>query len=305
MKPVILDVDTGIDDALAIAYAANSPEIRVIGLTTCFGNIPVEMATNNSLMLAELFDYEVPVITGAEKPLKRESFGGYATLVHGENGLGNVQAPYRSARQAKQGHAADFIIDEVRKNPNKITLIMVGPLTNLALAIQKDPEIVSLVDRVVLMGGAVRCPGNVRPKAEANIHADPEAAKYVFHSGIKLAIVGLDVTMKTLLPRTKLKDWESLATDKSRLFAEMTHFYMDAYEGFYPGIGGCALHDPLAVGVVVEPSFVKMLPLCVDVITEGEDKGQTIEIPDGEPNVDVCLEVDEEAFLEHFLNRIM
>ncbi|UNK19685.1 nucleoside hydrolase [Paenibacillus sp. N3/727] len=305
MKPVIIDVDTGIDDALAIAYAAKSQELKLIGLTTCFGNIPVEDATRNSLLLAEMLGCDVPVIPGAEKPLTRASLEGYATRVHGNNGLGNAVAPFTPSGQALKAHAADFMIEVVRNQPNKITLIMVGPLTNLALAIQKDPEIVNLVDRVVVMGGAVRCRGNVTPSAEANIHADPEAAEYVFNSGISLTLVGLDVTMKTLLPREHLKEWEKLGTEFSKLFAEMTHYYMDAYEGFYPGIGGCALHDPLAVGVVINPEFVKTLPMRVDVITSGDAVGQTVEVQDRDSNIEVCVEVDEKAFLEHFLSRVM
>lgn len=304
MKSVILDVDTGIDDALAIIYAAKSPELKLIGLTTCFGNIPVEDATKNSLLLAEMLGCEVPVVPGADKPLERE-LKGYATRVHGDNGLGNTTVDFTASWQAHKAFAADFMIEAARRQPHQITIIMVGPLTNLALAIQKDPEIVNLVDRVVVMGGAVRCRGNVTPKAEANIHADPEAAQYVFQSGIPLTLVGLDVTMKTLLARNHLKEWEGLGNEVSRMFAEMTHFYMDVYEEFYPGIGGCALHDPLAVGVVVRPEFAKTLPLSVGVVTSGDAEGQTVEIPDGEPNIDVCIEVDEKAFLEHFLNRVM
>lgn len=303
MKFVILDVDTGIDDALAIAYAVQSPELTIQGITTCYGNIPVEDATHNTLAILEYLDCDIPVIPGAHQPLKRKKEQ-YATHVHGDNGLGNVQV-LQPTRAASKNHAADFIIENVRERPNEVTLIMVGPLTNLALALMKAPEIAEQIGKVVVMGGAVRVPGNVTAAAEANIYSDPEAADLVFRSGVPLTLVGLDVTMKTLLPKKQLDIWREKNTSFARALADMTEFYISAYESFYPGIAGCALHDPLAVGVVLQPHFVKQVPMHVQVQLDGSAVGQTVEYPDKEPNIEVCTEVEADKFLEHFLNRVI
>lgn len=302
MKPVILDVDTGIDDALAMAYALNSPELEIIGLTTCFGNGPIEYTTRNTLVILEQLGKTVPVYSGADKPLKRARKE-FPTHVHGEDGLGNKfeKAP---VREAETEGAVDFIISQVKKRPHEITIIAVGPLTNLAHAVQKEPEIASLVKDVVIMGGAVFVRGNVTPYSEANIISDPDAADCVFSSGLPVTVVGLDVTMQTLLPKARLADWRALDTDVSHFFADMTSFYMQSYERFHPGIGGCALHDPLAVGVVIDPGFVKTEKWNVKVVLEGEEYGRTVAHAEGEQQIQVCTQVEADRFLNHFLDRL-
>lgn len=302
--PIILDVDTGVDDALAIAYAARSPEIELLGLTTTFGNITVEEAARNSLIVLEkLGRSDVPVYQGSAQPLRRTKTE-YPRHIHGEQGLGG--APLVQPRAAKaEGDAADFIIEQVRSRPRELTLVLVGPLTNLARAVEKSPEIAGLVNRVVIMGGAVRAPGNVSPYAEANIYSDPEAADIVFRAGFPLTVVGLDVTMKTLLPRTIVRQWRETRGELGKFFADMTEFYIDFYEQGYPGIGGCALHDPLAIGVVIDPSFVTVEEMRVKVVTEGEELARTAEVPGEQPNVRVCVGVDAERFLAHFTSRVI
>lgn len=302
--PIILDVDTGVDDALAIAYAVRSPEIEVLGLTTTFGNITVDEAARNSLLVLEkLGRSDVPVARGAEQPLKRIKTA-YPRHIHGEHGLGGAEWSEPAGKPLPE-HAADFIVRQVRARPNELTLVFVGPLTNLALAVQKDPGIASLVKRVVIMGGAVRAPGNVTPYAEANIFSDPEAADIAFRAGLPLVVVGLDVTMKTLLPRTRVQQWRETAGELGRFFADMTEFYIDFYEQDYPGIGGCALHDPLAIGVVIDPSFATEEAMYVKVVTEGEELARTAEVPGEAPNVRVCVDVQAERFLAHFASRVI
>jgi purine nucleosidase len=192
----------------------------------------------------------------------------------------------------------------MKQRPHEITIIAVGPLTNLALAVQKEPEIVSLVKEVVIMGGAVFVKDNVTPYSEANVVTDPEAADCVFSSGLPVTVVGLDVTMQTLLPNSTLADWRASDRDVAQFFAEMTSFYMQAYETFHPGIGGCALHDPLAVGVVIDPSFVKKEKWSIKVVLEGEETGRTIAHAEGEPKLQVCTQVEADNFLNHFLGRL-
>ncbi|WP_419887167.1 nucleoside hydrolase [Neobacillus niacini] len=302
MKPVILDVDTGIDDALAIAYALNSPELEIIGLTTCFGNGPIENTTRNTLLVLEQLGKKVPVYSGADKPLNRPAKK-FPTHVHGEDGLGNTvkKAPLM---EAESEGAVAYIINQVKQRPHEMTIIAVGPLTNIALAVNKEPGIVSLVKEVVIMGGAVFTGGNTTPFSEANVFADPEAAECVFSSGLSVTVVGLDVTMQTLLPNAILADWRARDREESHFFADMTSFYMQAYETFHPGIGGCALHDPLAVGVVIDPSFVKKEKWNVKVVLEGEENGRTVALAEGEPKIQVCTQVEADRFLNHFLSRL-
>lgn len=308
MKKVIIDVDTGIDDAMAISYAVHSPELDVVGVTTTFGNITVEEATRNTLQVLELIGAaDIPVYQGAAKPLVREVTA-KARLFHGENGLGNVVLP-APVSSAQSQSAVQFLISTIKENPHEITLVTVGSMTNLALAIMAAPEIVSLVERVVVMGGAVTVPGNRTPVAEANICADPEAASYIFQSGIPLTLVGLDVTMQTLLTREHLAQWRARDTKLSHFFADMCDVYMDAYVTV-GNVRGCGLHDPLAVGVVIDPTFVRTVPMHVEVDTSGGPSdartiGDRREHPEKAPNIEVCLEVDSERFVSHFLQYLM
>ena len=306
-KKIILDVDTGIDDALAIGYAVRSSDVELLGLTTCFGNVFLEKATRNTLYVLELLEADVPVVPGADRTFSGQDKETETTAIHGEDGLGNTQPPEMNVQQkALAKHASEFIVEQVTLYPNEVTLIFVGPLTNLALSLKRDPGIVDLVDRVVIMGGAVTVPGNVTPVAEANIYADPEAAQYVFESGLPITLVGLDVTMRTLLSQEEVQQWREKDTRLSRFFADMTDFYIGAYKKFNPGIKGCALHDPLAVGVVIDPTFVETKPMAIRVDLEGEATGRTVpdETTGSQPNVDVCLHVEADRFLEHFLKTI-
>ncbi|UZJ77637.1 nucleoside hydrolase [Fictibacillus sp. KU28468] len=304
MKSVILDVDTGIDDALAIAYAIHSPELNVLGITTGFGNVSAEEATRNTLQVLQLLERaDIPVFQGAERPFRRESTRHRAYEVHGEDGLGNIQLPLPEPFSPGQ-HASDFIISMVKKHPNEITLITVGTQTNLALAVEKDPSITGLVNEVVIMGGAVTVPGNVTPAAEANFYADAEGADFVLNSGLPITLVGLDVTMKTLLLRETLAEWRGCGLKTAEIFADMCSFYMDFYERKNPGLGGCALHDPLAVGVAVDPTFISTKPMNVRVSTEQEKLGQSRGV-ETDKGISVGIEVDAERFRTHFLNRIL
>ncbi|GGJ06743.1 ribosylpyrimidine nucleosidase [Alicyclobacillus cellulosilyticus] len=298
---IILDVDTGVDDALAVLYALASPRLEVLGLTTCFGNVDVDTATRNTLALVALSGRDVPVYRGSEAPLLRP-WSGPVPWIHGENGLGN--APVTASGRPAEEDAVHFIRRVVREHPHEVVLVPVARLTNVAKAFLFDPELPRLVRRVVVMGGAAFCPGNVTPVAEANIWGDPEAARIVFKSGAPVTMVGLDVTMRTLLVHEQLA---SMAARPYRaLVQEAVRFYMHSYyaAGRVPSLS-CPLHDPLAVGVAEDPALCTVRRYAVDVETQGElTAGMTVvdarADSAAEKNVDVCVDVDAPAFLQRF-----
>lgn len=309
-KPIrmILDVDTGIDDATAILYALRRPGIQLEAVTTVFGNIDVESATRNTLQVLELAGRpEIPVAMGAARSLAMP-YAHKASFVHGENGLGEVELPAPSTRPVAES-AADLIIRMVRENPGEITLVPTGTMTNVALAIMQAPDIVPLFREIVLMGGAVLHPGNVTALAEANIYKDPEAARILFRSGAKVKLVGLDVTMQTLLSAAMIEQIATEGDNAAQVIMQMNRYYLQAYKGFYPEIAGCALHDPLAVAVAEDPSLVttQMMQLDVDC---GHDaaRGQTYadrrKVASIKPNVEVCLEVDADRFAKRFVEAL-
>lgn len=307
MKLVILDVDTGIDDSLALAYAAHSPELDILGVTTVFGNITVEEATRNTLVVLDKLEREeIPVYAGESKPMSREYTKPFARHIHGEDGIGN-QYREPSERQAQHMSAADFIVQQIQASPGKVTVVAVGPLTNIAKAIQTDPTIVNTIERLVVMGGAVTVPGNVTPYAEANIYSDPDAAAFVLTSGMPITLVGLDVTMKTLLTGVHLDEWRRENSALSVFLADMTEFYMGAYNEIVTGGKGCALHDPLAVGVAIDPTIVRTTSYAIHVeCTDPDALGKTTGKHDtAVAHIDVALDVDSSRFLKHFLSRIV
>ncbi|MDN4525783.1 nucleoside hydrolase [Fictibacillus fluitans] len=304
MKLTILDVDTGIDDALAIAYAVNSPELNLLGITTGFGNVSADEATRNTLQVLQLLGRsEIPVVMGADKPFRRETTRHRAYDVHGKDGLGNIGLP-DPMTAVTEIHASDYIISMVKEHPHEVTLVTVGTQTNMALAIEKDPSIIGLVKEVIIMGGAVTVPGNVTPYAEANFYADAEAADFVLRSGLPITLVGLDVTMQTVLKRGTLLDWRCGGSEIGTAFADMCCFYMDFYEQVNPHLGGCALHDPLAVAVAVNPSFIKTKTMQVHVSMDEQSLGQSIG-KTSEKGIEVGLEVDKDAFTSQFLERVL
>ncbi len=306
MKSVILDVDTGIDDSMAIAYAVHSPELDVLGITTVFGNITVEEATRNTLVVLDQLERPLPVYPGEAKPLLRDYTKPFARHIHGADGIGN-QYREPSTRQAESLSGPEFIVQQIMANPGEITVIAVGPLTNIARALQLEPNIAQHIARLIVMNGAVTVPGNVTPYAEANTYSDPDAAALVFSSGMPVTLVGLDVTMQTLLTAAHLEQWRSLNTNLATFLADMTDFYMEAYKGVITSGRGCALHDPLAVSVAIDPTFVRTESYAVHVeCTDQDSLGKTTGVHASQaPHIDVALDVDADRFVSHFLSRIV
>lgn len=306
---IMLDVDTGIDDALAIVYALAHPDIELVAVSTTYGNIDVDQATSNTQALLEAAGrQDIPVAAGAKRALTRP-YAKTASRIHGPNGFGGVELPDPKV-PARDQWGPDLMIEMAHAHPGEITLVPVGPMTNVAQALMKAPEIASLFRGIVLMGGTIWHPGVPRipsPVADANFFNDPEAARIVLQSGAKLTMVGMDVTMKTLFTEPMMARIEREGGLASRKCAEASRFYLAAYREQYPDIAGCALHDPLAVAVALDPGVVTRQAMQIDVECAGElSRGQVI--PDLRktgttvPNADVCIDVDVDRFVGGFVD---
>ena len=306
-KKVILDVDTGIDDALGILLAIRSGEMDVLGITTVNGNVSLYQATKNTCKVLQLLwmEHQIPVVKGANQPLMRQTF--FEHRVHGKDGLGGALSDMPVHTKVAEGHASDFIIDQVRQHAGEVTLVMTAPLTNLAIAVMKYPDLIHQVSEVIVMGGVVQGFGNVTPTAEYNMYVDPEAAKIVFQAGFPaLTLVGLDVTRKVLLTDEHIRALGD--TPIGRYVKESTMDYMQRYFE-RNGVSACALHDPLAVGVALNKQLVTTRHYYVDVETRSElCDGQTVcdfQNRLAKPaNVHVCMEVSADAFLDQFIRAL-
>lgn len=307
MRRIIIDTDPGVDDSMAILFALASPELQVEALTTVFGNGGVEQTTRNALTVLELAGRsDIPVATGASRPLLR-SYRGQGYLVHGHNGLGDADVPPPKGQPSSM-RAAELIVSSVMASPGEITLVPIGPLTNIALAVSLEPRIADNVREVVIMGGAATVPGNASPLAEANIYNDPEAAKIVFQAGWPLTMVGLDVTRKTVMTPDYLAQLWAAGTPATDFIRAIIPPYMDFHHQRY-GLEGFHVHDPSAVAYVVDPGLFRSEKVYVDVeIGDSRASGQTMADWYGlwghEPNANVCLDVDSERLLDLYLERL-
>ncbi|KGE72623.1 nucleoside hydrolase [Limosilactobacillus reuteri] len=310
-RKMILDLDTGVDDALAIAYALADPEVDLIGIVSSYGNNLLDVCAENSLKLLELLGHtDIPVFKGLPHSCTTDHFDVMQVSkdIHGDNGIGDVELPAPS-RALEEQSGVDFYIEAAHKYGKDLIIIPTGPMTNLAAALKKDPEIANLIGNVTFMGGALTVEGNVTPVAEANINQDPKAADEVMKSNLPLTMVGLDVTLRTLLTKNETKQWRELGTASGKAFADITDFYIDAYYNLDIDKRGCALHDPLAVGVGIDPSFVSTISLFMKVVyQEGPYYGRTIgdnaKLNDPNPNVKVAVNVDKERYLKAFMDRL-
>ncbi len=317
---VIIDTDPGIDDAMAILLALNSPELKVEALTVVPGNVDGRQGLENALKIVSLAGRcDLTVAGGAQHPLNQKLIT--AQYWHGPNGLAGAELP-ASKCKADSRFGPDLIIELVHKYPHEISLIPVGPLTNIALAVSKDPSIVPLVKDIVIMGGSITG-GNVNGAAEANIYGDPEAASIVFNAGWMVTMIGSDVGERTLITRKHLTDLQAQHGPESDFIAKLADFYLTRSEK--SGYSGAAMYDPLAVATVIDPTLVTLKDMHVDVETRGEfTRGETVanrmgsdennvlhgdhyEI-DGvielKPNARVCLASDADRFLQLFIGRI-
>ncbi|WP_028021521.1 nucleoside hydrolase [Enterovibrio calviensis] len=274
---IILDTDPGIDDAMAILFAEANPNVDLVALTTIFGNADIETSTRNALYLKQRFGMNCDVAKGVSKPLLRDPVGA-STAVHGDNGFGDIalDAPTLAAdpRPAHQ-----YIIDTVKASPNEITLVAVGPLTNLAMAITQAPEIGDLVKEVVIMGGAFGThehTGNVTPFAEANVHDDPHAADIVFTADWPVTVIGLDVTHETFFSTDYIDTLRDTCGEVGEFMWDISRFYLDFYKSRMD-VDGCFVHDPSAIAYVIDPSLFTLREGPIRVVCDGPAEGLTIQ----------------------------
>ncbi|MBI3665814.1 MAG: nucleoside hydrolase [Acidobacteria bacterium] len=321
-RDVIIDTDPGVDDAFALLLALRSPELRIRAVTVVAGNVPAPVGLGNALRMVEIGGRpDIPVALGAIKPLVRRLVLAY--YAHGENGLGGLDFPEAKVKLVAEP-ATELIRRIVRQRPGQVSLITLGPLTNIALALRSDPELARMIPRLVLMGGSLSG-GNVTPAAEFNIYVDPEAAHIVFHAGIPLVMVGLDVTRKAVLRDEHARALEAGQDAVSGAAARLARNGIERAQrlGWGPGP---AMHDPLAVATFLDPTLVTLRPYFVDVETAGElTAGQTVAYrsgpvrgsapPDGsplsevrseavQPNIEVAVDVDAARFFQMFVTRL-
>jgi len=277
---VIFDTDPGIDDAMALLFLHHHRDVDLLGITTVFGNAPIEATTHNALVLKDRWDIAAPVARGAAKAISPDRPVRIpAALVHGDNGLGNVPLPETTVSQADPRPAHRFIIDTVRAHPGEISIVAVGRMSNLALALQEDPEIAGLVKDVIVMGGAFGVPGNVSPVAEANIFGDPEAADIVMTAPWKVVVIGLDVTSKTIMTRAMLEALGAAGGPRAQFLVDISQHYIDFYARYVEN--GMMVHDSCACAYLVAPELFTTRSGAIRVASEGVATGQTILKPDG------------------------
>ncbi len=311
MKKIILDMDVGIDDTLAIAYLLAHRDVELIGITTVFGNVKTETSLKNSLAVLELFGREdVPVFLGNTCVLTSDTAfipHEIAYRIHGQNGIGNLELP-EPKRSAESMPAVDFILESAQKYGEDLILIPTGPLTNIAQAILRDEEAMKGIGNITFMGGALTVQGNVTPYAEANIYADPEAAKVVLESEVSTTMVGLDVTLRAHIGNDAIRSWGDLNSRKSQIINAMAKYYF-TFEYNDPDNLGGAIHDPLAVEAALHPESIRQfLPINLTVETQGPTRGRTVstmeKLREKKTRTQVCLNLDGETFVKRFADTI-
>jgi purine nucleosidase len=311
---VVIDTDPGVDDALAILLATASPEIELLGLTTVMGNCAIDVATRNALVLLDVAGRpDVPVARGAADPIATPYLGP-VPQVHGVDGMGDG-GPLPSPTRGPIGQsAAEFLCATVAANPGEVTILAIGPLTNLALALRLRPDLDTLVERVVVMGGNAFVPGNATPAAEANMRSDPEAADVVFGARWPVTMVGLDVTHRVNLRGADIDRLIAAPTPAGWHLARALPLYRSFLERTN-GLDGIYVHDPTAVAYLLDPAGFAVSRWPVRVETQGISRGKTwpslgdtddaTPAPwQGRPEVDVCVDVDAERVVAEILRRL-
>ena len=323
MKRVIIDTDPGVDDVAALLLALNSPELEVVACTTIYGNASVETCTANLVrVLAAAGRHDIPVYKGAGKPLLRPATAGWASHIHGADGLGGLTSNSPSMGGQESGmastggktpqvadlHAALAIVEAALAYPGDVSILALGRLTNVALALALNPDVAAAVREIVVMGGAVTVPGNVSQVATANLHEDPEAAAMVYDSGASIIQVGLDVCNRVTVSPSQLQRLSESSSPATQLLAQATGGLRDAYirTGRIGPDEGVRYNDLPAVAYAVNPDLFSTRPALVTIETQSElTRGQTVADRDSDhSNTQVCLDVDAEALTALFTDRL-
>lgn len=300
-KKIILDCDPGHDDAVAIMLASAHNDIEILGITCVAGNATLVNTTNNALKICSLIGAtDIPIFAGADKPLKYELVT--AEHVHGKSGLDTDGQPINIADgyNIQKIHAVDFIINTCHQQDEPIYLCPVGPLTNIALALKKDPTIKSKIKEIVFMGGAAMCLGNITPVAEFNIYVDPHAANIVLNSGVKTVMFGLDVTHKVNVNDIIINDIKSNQNQSSILFADLMNFYSKTHRKVFE-IDESPLHDPCVIGYLIDESIFsgKLVNVRVEedsILTRGNTVADWVNVTSNKSNCHVMVEANSDKF---------
>lgn len=314
-KKIIIDTDPGVDDAMAIFVALQSPEVEVIGLTTIYGNVYTTLATRNALHLLEIAGRtDIPVAEGSHVTITKGTKLRIADFVHGTDGLGNQNFPPPKGKPIEKS-AIDFLTEQVSLYPGEVTVVALGPLTNIALAIQADPDFVKNVRQIVILGGAFSVNGNVNPAAEANIFGDPDAADIVFTSGADILAIGINVTHQVVLTDA---DRDKLAESNGK-FAQYISKILDVYFSYHHesySTNGVYLHDPATILAAINPSLITYVEGVVRVQTVGITRGLTVfynkqkrfaEVTEwsDKPTVKIAVTVDASTVVKMMMDRLI
>ncbi|MBF1333571.1 MAG: nucleoside hydrolase, partial [Leptotrichia sp.] len=291
-EKIILDCDPGHDDAVAIMLAAINPKIELLGITVVAGNQKLEKTVNNALKVCNHLNLDVPVYSGMSRPMIREQL--IADDIHGETGLDGPKFEELKIK-AEDKHAVNFIIDTLMNSDEKITLVPTGPLTNIGMAIRFEPRIIEKINRIVLMGGSYQL-GNMTPAAEFNILADPDAAHIVFSSGVKVVMMGLDLTRQASATKEVVEKIKSLNNKASKLFVDLMEFFAASQKNVF-GWSAPPVHDPTTIAYIIDPECIEVKPMFCEIELWSERSyGRTLcdyfGILKKEPNVDVAVKLD-------------
>ena len=299
---LISDTDPGIDDAMAILYAIAAPEIDLLGLTTVFGNVTTPKATRNALYLLEQAGIEIPVAEGLHRPRIGPPFPP-TSAVHGAEGFGTLAVP-TPQRRALVETAPEYLVRMARAHQGELLLCPIGPLTNIAAAMELDPSFCSNLKGMVVMGGSLRAGGNITPAAEANFYHDPHAADFVLRHGCNMTLVGLDVTNRVICPRSFFARLASESPKMGGLLHDMAEFYIDFYETVGK-FAGCGMHDPSALVACIAPELFTTEPHALRVALSGDRSGEMIAVANSTAQaVNVCTDVQAEAVKQNFFKNV-
>ena len=299
---LIIDTDPGIDDAMAILYAIAAPEIDLLGMTTVFGNVTTPKATRNALYLLEQAGIEIPVAEGLHRPRIGPPFPP-TSAVHGAEGFGTLAVP-TPQRRALVETAPEYLVRMVRAHQGELLLCPIGPLTNIAAAMELDPSFCSNLKGMVVMGGSLRAGGNITPAAEANFYHDPHAADFVLRHGCNITLVGLDVTNRVICPRSFFARLASESPKMGGLLHDMAEFYIDFYETVGK-FAGCGMHDPSALVACIAPELFTTEPHALRVTLSGDRSGEMIAVANSTAQaVNVCTDVQAEAVKQNFFKNV-